>query len=176
VYANTATYTIYSYLHDVSNLGISSTIISNLMYFIMGFILLFLVIIAWVDPKKEPRHLIKFLLISIFTVVFCMKYHSPQYIVWFTPFVCLLIADTLYGVILFYATQLLTYLEFPLLFGSLYNNTEYLSPTGSYGWYLALIFFSIEYAAYLILVYLAVKPSMTHLKKFVSEFKTVIRK
>lgn len=176
VYANTATFTIYTYLHDVSNLGISSTILSNLMYFIMGFILLFLVIIAWVNPKKEPRHLIKFLLISIFTVVFCMKYHSPQYIVWFTPFVCLLIADTLYGVILFYVTQLLTYLEFPLLFGSLYNNTEYLSPTGSYGWYLALIFFSIEYAAYLILVYLAVKPSMTHLKKFVSEFKAAIRK
>jgi len=176
VYASTATYTLYAYLHDVFNLGISATIVSNLMYFVMGGVLLFLVVIAWLDPKKEPRHLLKFLLLSIFTVVFCMKYHSPQYIVWFTPFVCLLIADTLSGVILFYVTQILTYLEFPLLFGTLYDNGKYLSPPGSYGWYLALFFFTLEYAAYLILMYLAVKPSMTHLKKFRSNFKAAIRK
>lgn len=176
VYVNTATYALYAYLHDVFNLGISTTIISNFMYLVMGFVLLFLVVIAWVDPKKEPRHLLKFLLLSIFTVVFCMKYHSPQYIVWFTPFVCLLIADTLSGVILFYVTQILTYMEFPLLFGTLYVNGEYLSPTGSYGWYLALFFFTLEYAAYLVLMYLAVKPSMTHLKKLRGDFEAAIRK
>lgn len=176
VYASTATYTLYAYFHDVFNLGISSTIVSNLMYCIMGFVLLFLVLIAWFNPKKEPRHLLKFLLLSIFIVVFCMKYHSPQYTLWFTPFVCLLVADTLSGVILFYFTQILIYLEFPLLFGILYDNGKYINPTGSYGWYLALFFFTIEYVAFLVLMYLAVKPSIKHLRKFRSNFEAAIRK
>lgn len=177
IYVNTATYTIYAYLHDVMNLGISTTIISNLMYLLMGFVLLVLVVFTYVDPRKDPNHLLKLLLLSIFTVVSCMKYHSPQYIVWFTPFVCLLIADTLYGVTAFYFTQILTYLEFPLLFGTLYTNDKYISPVGSYGWYLALFFFTLEYAAYIVLVYLAVKPSVSHLKKFKDDFeKKIIKK
>lgn len=171
IYVNTATCTIYAYLHDVMNLGISTTIISNLMYLLMGFVLLVLVVFTYVDPKKDPRHLLKLLLLSIFTVVFCIKYHSPQYIVWFTPFVCLLIADTLYVVTAFYFTQILTYLEFPFLFGTLYTNDKYISPVGSYGWYLALFFFTLEYAAYIVLVYLAIKPSVSHLKKFKGDFE-----
>jgi len=176
IYVNTATNTLYVYLHDVCNLGISATVVSNFMYVILGCVLLLLVVVALVGPKKEPRHLIRFLLISVFTVVFGMKYHSPQYILWFTPFVCLLVADTLSGMILFYVTQGLTYLEFPLFFGTLYVNGNYISPAGSYGWYLALFFFTLVYAAYLVLVCLAVKPSMTELNKFISDFKTVIRK
>jgi hypothetical protein len=176
VYVNTATNTLYAYLHDVVNLGIPATAVSNVMYLIMGLMLLLLAVAAWVDPKKEPRHLIKFLLVAVFTVVFCLKYHSPQYIIWFTPFVCLLVADSLTGVILFYGTQVLTYLEFPLLFGTLYVNGEYLSPAGSYGWYLALFFFTLVYAAYLALVYLAVKPTMAHVKKFRSNLEAAIRK
>jgi hypothetical protein len=173
---NTATNTLYAYLHDVFNLGIPATAVSNVMYLIMGLILLLLAVAAWVDPKKEPRHLVKFLLVAVFTVVFCLKYHSPQYIIWFTPFVCLLVADSLSGVILFYGTQVLTYLEFPLLFGTLYVNGKYLSPAGSSGWYLALFFFTLVYAAYIVLVYLAVKPSMVHVKKFRNNFETAIRK
>lgn len=164
IYANTATYTLYTYLHDVFNIGVSITTISNFMYVIMGFVILFLIVVAWVDPKKEPRHLLKFLLLSIFIVVFCMKYHSPQYIIWFTPFICLLIADSLFGVILFYITQILTYMEFPLLFGILYDNGSYINSIGTNGWYFALSFFTLEYTAYLILIYLALKPSISHFK------------
>ena len=176
LYVNTASYSLYAYLHDVLNLGISTTVISNIMYFLMGVAVLVLVVIAYNVPGKNPRHLVKLLLLSIFIVVFCMKYHSPQYIVWFTPFVCLLIADTLYGIITFYFTQILTYLEFPLLFGTLYTNGTYVSPMGSYGWYLALFFFTLLYAAYIVLIYLAVKPLLPDVKKYKVDFEKIFIK
>jgi hypothetical protein len=176
LYVNTASYSLYAYLHDVLNLGISTTVISNIMYFLMGVAVLVLVVIAYNVPGKNPRHLVKLLLLSIFIVVFCMKYHSPQYIVWFTPFVCLLIADTLYGIVTFYFTQILTYLEFPLLFGTLYTNGTYVSPMGSYGWYLALFFFTLLYAAYIVLIYLAVKPLLPDVKKYKVDFEKIFIK
>jgi hypothetical protein len=162
VYVNTATYTLYAYLHDIMHLGISAATVSSLMYLLMGLLLLFLVAIAYIEPEKDTRFLVKLLAVSIFVVIFCMKYHSPQYIVWFTPFVCLLVADSLYGIILFYVTQAITYFEFPLAFGTLYLNVNYVGETGTSVWYLALVFFTVNFVAYILLMYLAVKPTGSH--------------
>ncbi len=171
VYVNTATYTLYVYLHDILNLGISVTAVSTLMYVLMGLLLLFLLIIAYIEPKKDIRFLIKLLAASIFIVVFCMEYHSPQYIVWFTPFVCLLVADSLYGIILFYVTQAITYIEYPLVFGGLYVNGNYISNAGTFGWYLALALFTLDIVGYLILMYLAVRPTGSHLRMLVDHVR-----
>jgi len=162
VYVNTATYTLYAYLHDILHLGISAATVSILMYGLMGLLLLFLVAIAYIEPEKDTRFLIKLLAVSIFVVIFCMKYHSPQYVVWFTPFVCLLVADSIYGIIFFYVTQAITYFEFPLAFGTLYFNVNYVGEPGTSIWYLALVFFTVNFMAYIILLYLAVKPTGSH--------------
>jgi len=164
IYVNTATYTVYAYLNTVLNLGISISEVSLLMYGLMGLLLLFLFAIAYVEPHKDARFLIKLLAVSIFAVVFCMAYHSPQYVVWYTPFVCLLVADSLPGILLFYATQAITYIEFPLSFGTLYTNTAYSGAPGTSGWYCALALFTIDIVAYLILMYVAVRPTGAHLR------------
>ena len=164
VYVNTATYTVYAYLNTVLGIGISVSTVSLLMYILMGLILLFLFAIAYIEPEKDTRLLIKSLALSIFVVVFCMAYHSPQYVVWYTPVVCLLVADSLPGIILFYTTQAVTYIEFPLSFGTLYTNTTYTGASGTSGWYCALALFTIDIVTYLLLMYVAVRPTGAHLR------------
>lgn len=171
VYVNTPTYTLYAILHDVLALDISSMIISNLMYGILVIVLLTLLFLAFRKEQFGPETLLKFVLLSIFSVVFCMKYHSPQYFLWFTPFICLLIADSINKIILFFAVQILTFIEFPLIFGVYYTNVNYLMPVGSTGWYVTLFFFILEYSALILLVYLAVNPSKKFFKKILGSIK-----
>jgi len=164
VYVNTPTYTLYTILHDVLGLALTPAMISNLMYGALGIILLLLLVLAFRKDHFGPQTLLKFVLLAIFSVVFCMKYHSPQYFLWFTPFICLLIADNIHKIVLFFAFQILTFIEFPLMFGSYYTNGNYLMPVGSAGWYITLLFFILEYAALILLVYSAVIPSGSSMK------------
>ncbi|MDD1694931.1 MAG: hypothetical protein LUQ71_09425 [Methanoregula sp.] len=165
IYVNTPTNTLSAGLQEILHLGISSALVSSLMYVLLGMILIVLLVYAWVDPKPGEKTLVKLLALSLFSIVFCMKYHSPQYILWFLPFVCLLIADSLAGIICFYITQVIAYVEFPLLFGTLYVNNSYISASGTPGWYLTWLFFAVESILFLVLIYLAVKPSPTHINK-----------
>ncbi|MDD1670957.1 MAG: hypothetical protein LUQ67_06580 [Methanomicrobiales archaeon] len=110
------------------------------------------------DRRKSPVTLLKLTGFAIFAFVFFSKFHSPQYIVWYTPFLALLVAGDLLKTGLFYLVQALAYLEFPLLFGTFYVNLNYLSPAGSAGWYLTLLFFTLEYLALILLFALAVRP------------------
>ena len=165
VYVNTPTYVVYAVLHEMLNIDISTALISNLMYAFMGIILLFLVYIAFSMEKISRTDFLKLVLLSLFSVVFFMKYHSPQFLVWFTPLVCLLVADRMYAVVLFFFAQIITYIEFPLLFGTLYTNAEYLNPVNSAGYFLTFGFFCLEYLVLILLVFVAVNPSINHLKK-----------
>lgn len=171
VYVNTPTYTLYTVLHGVLALDISSMIISSLMYGVLGIVLLILLFLAFRKDQFGPENLLKFVLLSIFSVVFCMKWHSPQFFLWFTPFICLLIAGSFYKIILFFAVQILTFIEFPLMFGVYYTNVKYLMPVGSLGWYVTLLFFILEYSALILLVYLAVNPSGKFFKKVLRSLK-----
>jgi hypothetical protein len=165
IYVNSATYTIYAYLQEIGHIGISSSTVSLLMYCMMGLVFLSLVYIAYTDGEKRPDTFIKIVLCAIFTVVLFTKFHSPQYIVWFTPLLCLLVADNLYKTILFYVTQVFAYIEFPLMFGRFYTNLEYVNPRGSSDWYLTLVFFTLEYLVFLLLIYVIIRPDGGILKK-----------
>ncbi|MDD1686819.1 hypothetical protein [Methanoregula sp.] len=171
VYVNTATNTLSACLNDILHLGISSAIVSTLMYVLLGLVMITLLVYAWVDQRPSEKTLIKLLAFSLFSIVFCMKYHSPQYILWFLPFVALLVADSLAGIACFYITQVLAYVEFPLLFGTLYVNTSYTGAAGSSGWYLTWLFFAVESILFLVLMYLAVKPSRAHINKILDFFR-----
>jgi hypothetical protein len=158
VYVNTATYTLYAYLHDVLSLGISTGTISAVMYGIMGLLLLTLAYLAYTDREIREKTLVKYVLCAIFCLVFFTKFHSPQYIVWFTPLLALLVADDPVKIGLFYASQVLAYIEFPLMFGLWYSNLAYTNPAGTPGWYLTLLFFTVEFIVLLMLVYYSVRP------------------
>jgi len=165
VYVNTPTYVVYALVHELLNIDIPVSLISNLMYVVMGIILLVLVSAAYRIEKFSQTALLKFLVVSIFSVVFFMKYHSPQYLVWFTPLVCLLVADRLYAVVLFFFAQILCYMEFPLMFGTFYTNVEYLDPVHSTGYLLTVGFFCLEYLVLVLLIVVAVNPSIRSLKE-----------
>lgn len=169
MYANTVTYTLYIYLHDVFHVGITPAAVSIIMYILMGITLIFLVYVAYADHEKNPKTLLKLVLCAIFCSVFFTKFHSPQYIVWFAPLLAILVADDLVKTVLFYLTQIFAYIEFPLMFGGYYTNIEYTNPVGSYNWYLTLLFFTVQYIVLITLMYFTVRPQegiITRLKKY----------
>jgi hypothetical protein len=158
IYVNTATYTLYSWLNGIGHLGVSPETVSLVMYGLMGITILYLLYTAYMDTEKRPVTLLKTLLCAFIAVIFFTKFHSPQYIVWFTPLLCLLVADDIYKVVLFYIVQVFAYIEFPLMFGSFYTNLEYTNTVGSSGWYITLVFFTLQYLAILILVISIIRP------------------
>jgi hypothetical protein len=164
VYANTATFTLYSWLNGIGHLGILPDSVSVVMYVLMGIIILYLLYSSFVDTVKRPVTLVKTLLCAFITVILFTKFHSPQYIVWYTPFLCLLVVDDIFKIILFYIVQILAYIEFPLMFGGFYTNQEYTNPAGSYGWYLTLLFFTLQYLVLLILVFVIIHKKDEQLK------------
>jgi hypothetical protein len=92
-------------------------------------------------------------MLVIYIMVFVARLHSPQYIMWYLPFLCLLVSDDIYLMMALVATQIFTYLEFPILFWKIYTNAEYTAPAGSHLWYLTILFFSLEY---LVMIYLVI--------------------
>jgi hypothetical protein len=158
VYANTTTYTLYSWLKGVGHISVSPETISLVMYGLMGIIILFLLYTAYTDTEKRPVMLLKTLLCTFIAVIIFTKFHSPQYIVWFTPFLCLLVTDDIFKVFLFYIVQIFAYIEFPLMFGYFYTNLEYTNPAGSSAWFLTLVFFTLQYLALLTLVFVIIRP------------------
>jgi hypothetical protein len=158
VYVNTLTYTLYSWINGVGHIGITPENVSLVMYGLMGITMLYLLYTAYTDTAKRPVTLLKTLLCALIAVIVFTKFHSPQYIVWFTPVLCLLVADDIHKIVLFYIVQVFAYIEFPLMFGSFYTNLTYTNAAGSSGWYLTLLFFTLQYGAILLLVYVIIRP------------------
>jgi len=157
-YSNTLTFTIYSWVHDVFNLGISLDVISAIMYIVMGVGLLILLYAAFTIPGRDPKLLIRLILCATILVVVCAKVRSPQYIVWFTPMICLLAADNIRKIVLLYIFQALAYLEFPLMFGSFYTALQYTDTALSSGWMITLVVFTLEYLALFVCLWSVVNP------------------
>lgn len=157
-YSNTLTFTLYSWLHDVLKLGISIDTISALMYVLMGIGLLALLFIAWRLPQKDPKLMLKLILCAVILTIICAKVRSPQYIVWFTPLLCILAVDDIRKIVALFVFQALAYIEFPLMFGNYYTALTYTQPALSAGWMLTLILFTLEYLALLVCLWLVVKP------------------
>lgn len=158
VYVNTVTYTLYSWLNGVGNISLLPETLSLVMYGLMGISLLYLLYTAFIDAEKRPVTLLKTLFCAFMAVILFTKFHSPQYIVWFTPLLCLLVVDDLLKIVFFYIVQVFAYIEFPLMFGSYYTNLEYTNAAGSLGWYMTLVFFTLQYIAIFILIVLVVRP------------------
>ncbi len=157
-YSNTLTFTVFSWVHDVFHAGVSIDIISALMYIGMGVGILALLYAAYTIPGREPKLLIKLVLCAVVLVVVCAKVRSPQYIVWFTPLLCLLAADDIRKIVALFIYQGLAYLEFPLMFGTFYTAVTYTDPVLSSGWVITLVVFTLEYLALFVCLWLVVNP------------------
>lgn len=157
-YSNTATFTIYSWIHDVIKTGISIDTISLIMYIIMGAGILAILYAAYKLPEKNPRLLIQLLLCAIVLTIVCARVRSPQYIVWFTPLVCLLAVDEIKKIAALFALQALAYIEFPLMFRAFYTATQYTEPVLSSGWMMTLLLFTLEYLAIILCIWSVVNP------------------
>jgi hypothetical protein len=157
-YSNTLTFTIFSWIHDVFHAGISIDIVSAIMYFIMGAGILSLLYAAYRIPGRDLKLLIKLILCATVLVVVCAKVRSPQYIVWFTPMLCLLAADDIRKIFLLFIFQALAYLEFPLMFRTFYSALTYTDPVLSSGWMITLGAFTLEYLALIICLWFVVNP------------------
>jgi hypothetical protein len=157
-YSNTLTFTLFSWIHDVFKLGIPIGLISTIMYIGMGLGILALLYAAYKIPGKNPKMLIQLLLCAIVLTVVCARVRSPQYIVWFTPLLCLLVMDDIKKIIALFVFQALAYIEFPLMFGTFYVSTSYTEPLLSAGWFTTLIVFTLEYLALFVCLWLAANP------------------
>ncbi len=161
VYANTVTYTLYNILNGLLQLPISEDIISLAMYALMIGIVGSLVLVSCIRGVENPRRLLVLIAVTLFSVIFCTKFHSPQYLVWLTPFYALLLVDSLRNITIFYLLQTVVYIEFPLSWGVLYVNREYVDAIGTTGWYSALAFFIIHATIYVASIVLIVKSDAT---------------
>lgn len=157
-YSNTPTFTIYSWIHDVLMIGISLDTISVIMYICMGIGLLGLLYAAYTIPDRDPILLIKLILCAIILVVVSARVRSPQYIVWFTPLLCILAIDDIKKIAALFAFQALAYIEFPLMFGAFYSAVKYTNPALSTGWIITLVVFTLEYLTLFVCLWLVVNP------------------
>jgi hypothetical protein len=139
VYCNTIPYTVYQYF-QMLGIAIPFGIIATIFRILTVGVILGALYLMYQQPKNI-RRMLGLILAVIIAVILLSQYRSPQYIVWFTPFAAVLVADDLWGICLFIAVQLLAYLEYPLAYGVLYANDKYVSDWAI--WFFTLYFIMI---------------------------------
>ena len=91
------------------------------------------------------EYLCAFLFFSIFAFIILNNVFSPQYILWITPFLAIFLARSYREVILFYAIQIWMYLEFPILYRSIYINDGYFIEGGNPFISIPFLFFTVKF-------------------------------
>jgi hypothetical protein len=157
-FPNTIIWTLHVWIHDIFKMNITIGNVLVLVYACMAISIITLAYFAFKYKQQNNLMLLKFILCGIMIIVLSFKVRSPSYILWFTPLLCILIADKTYKIGLFYLFQILAYIEFPLTFWLLWTNIEYTNPIYSTNWYLALILFTLEFGVLLTVTWLAVEP------------------
>lgn len=148
VYCNTVPYTVDQYL-QMLGIVIPSGITALLFRILTVVVIAGALYLMYRQPKNITL-MLKLILAVIIVITAFSQYRSPQYIVWFTPFAALLVADDIRGILLFIGVQVLAYIEYPLVYGVLYINEKYLS-----GW--ALVFFTVFFVMIGLLLWQALK-------------------
>lgn len=164
VYANTPAFLLHMYTENILHLSVTVNQISMFLYVLAGMAFLAL---FWffVKARKSPVMLLTTLLLAIFIIVFVARLHSPQYVMWYLPFLCLLVSDDLHLMIVLLFTQVLAFFEFPVFFGKLYTNAEYLSTVGSGIWTITVLFFTLEYLVMLCLLIMIIRKNQPSFKE-----------
>lgn len=153
IFVSSFVYTVYGWIHFIVGMPVTDTVIANVMSVVLIGIIIFLLYLLYKNPDQDAIFLLQLTLIALVAIISCSKYHSPQYMIWFMPILCILVAGDLIKMGIFYLLQVLWYIKFPLLFWKLWSNGYYTYPLPTPGGITALIFFTIEYAILFYLVW-----------------------
>jgi hypothetical protein len=156
VYVNTVPYTVDQYL-QLLGIAVPFGILATLFRILTVVVVLWALYLMYQQPKNVAL-MLKLILAVIIVVIVFSQYRSPQYIVWFTPFAALLVADDIWGIFLFIGVQVLAYIEYPLAYGVLYENDKYVSGE-------ALLFFTVLFIMIGLLLWRALKMERPELKE-----------
>jgi hypothetical protein len=122
---------------------------------------------------NNPLVLLYMIFLSIFVFILLNKEFSPQFLVWVTPFLALILHNSKKEISMFYLVQLIIFIEFPLLFnivyspGSSYSIFENSLPTSQF------IFFVIKFSIlFSVLMYIMYKLKKINSSKI---FKNAIQ-
>jgi hypothetical protein len=148
VYCNTIPYTVDQYL-QLLGIALPFGIIATLFRILTVVVIAGALYLMYRQPKNIAL-MLKMILSVIIVITAFSQYRSPQYIVWFTPFAALLVADDIRGILLFIGVQVLAYIEYPLGYGVLYVNDKYVSEWG-------LVFFTVFFLMIGLLLWRALK-------------------
>jgi hypothetical protein len=164
VYVNTPTYTIHAVLL-IFGINLAPELISYAMYAVMIILILYLLGVAYTKKIENRRNMLLFTLLTMCVAIFFTKFYSPQYIVWITPLLALFLATSFRDIVLFYALQIIAYIEFPLFWGIFYENTKYANEFGTFGWYIAVLFFAVKYLIVIYILYTVINSNSDFKKK-----------
>ena len=179
VYAATVTTIIYNILFHIFGRGVSIEFISQIMYVFMVISLLILAIIGYLYTQHNPRRFIILVLFTLFVTMFFSRFHSPNYFMWMSPLIALLLCDSVMKVGMFYLSQIIVYIEFPLTFWIYWVNLGYVHDVLSPGWYTTLLFFIIEYSIFVaIMIMIARSDSelLTQMRQMPASLKKILQK
>lgn len=112
---------------------------------------------------KKPLFLCYAIFFSVFAFILLNRAMTPYFLIWIVPFLALFLAGTYRQVLLFYAIQLIMYLESPVLQSIVYARG---APYGMMD--LPFLFYSAKFLLFFILLYVIIQgmnPSVAVQKK-----------
>jgi len=112
---------------------------------LMAVVQIFLLGYYYSTKNTGAEYLCAFLFFSTFAFIIFNKVFSPQYILWITPFLAIFLARSYKEIALFYAIQAWMYLEFPILYRSIYINDGYFIGDGSPLVSVPFLFFTVKF-------------------------------
>jgi hypothetical protein len=117
----------------------------DISFYLMAIAELALLGLYYLQPKKDDKTLIAYIAFAIFAFVIFNRAASPQHLQWLAPFLALFLSSW-YGAIVFYGLQAVLYLEFPLVYGTFYDNTVgYGAARGIYWMITSFLIFTMKF-------------------------------
>ena len=113
------------YIDFVLENALGLSFFAQISLFLMALVQILLLGYYYSTKNTSAEYLCAFLFFSTFAFIILNNVFSPQYILWITPFLAIFLVHSYKEVALFYAIQAWMYLEFPLLYRSIYINDGY---------------------------------------------------
>jgi len=129
-----------------------------------------LVLFLWYYRRgmKDNLTLLHVAFFSIFIFIIFNKVLSPQYLVWLTPFLAIILSNTIREIILFYIIQIVFFFEHPLLFKIVFfpNSTYSIFENGVISF--PFVFFTVKFLILMIAFFVIANNlrEMTSLNQF----------
>lgn len=153
-------YSFCYYIDFVLENVLGLSFFAQISLFLMAFVQIILLGYYYTTKDTSAECLCAFLFFSTFTFIILNNVFSPQYLLWITPFLAIFLVHSLKEVALFYAIQAWMYLEFPILYRSIYINDGYFIGDASPFTSIPFLFFTVKF----ILLFIAFSVVWSSLK------------